>query len=84
MSLLLGLPVNPIQPDDDGERTCGTCLQRLPVTKFYRDGKDADGCNKYRRDCKDCYRKNRLASRRAKRKPEPIEVKPKRRRGKKK
>ncbi|MNB86391.1 hypothetical protein D3C75_333340 [compost metagenome] len=80
---MLTLPLHPIQVDADGERTCGTCLMRLPLTKFYKDGKDADGCDKYRRDCKDCYRKNRLMTRRAKRQPEPIEVKPKRRRSKK-
>ncbi|MNU34874.1 hypothetical protein D3C71_234600 [compost metagenome] len=84
MSTLSSLPIKPIQPDNGGERTCGTCLERLPVTKFYRDGKDADGSEKYRRDCKECYRKNRLMARRAKRQPEPIEVKPKRRRSKKK
>ncbi|MNH03674.1 hypothetical protein D3C79_629430 [compost metagenome] len=76
---LASLPLKPIQDDKDGERTCGTCLERKSTKHFYRDGKDNDGCDKYRRDCKDCYRINRLHSRRAKRLPEP-EVKPKRRR----
>ncbi|MNB67558.1 hypothetical protein D3C87_1016820 [compost metagenome] len=82
MSYLSSLPLSPIQDDKDGERTCGTCLQRLPVSKFYRDGKDSDGSDRYRRDCKDCYRKNRLMTRRAKRLPDPVDTKPKRRRKK--
>jgi hypothetical protein len=62
---------NMIPKDEDGHRTCGTCLERKSVEHFYKDGKDADGNNKYRRDCKQCYRITRLRSRQAKRAPLP-------------
>lgn len=53
-------------------RTCGACLvDKDASTEFYKDGKDAEGNPKYRRDCKDCYRVTRLLSRRAKRAPAP-------------
>jgi hypothetical protein len=58
-----------IPKDDDGQRTCGNCLERKPVDRFYKDGYDAEGGPRYRRDCKDCYRVTRLSSRRAKRTP---------------
>lgn len=60
-----------IPADKDGYRTCGTCLNALPVVQFYKDGKDKDGNYKYRRDCKNCYRISRLTERQAKRAPEP-------------
>lgn len=53
-----------IPRDADDERTCGNCLERKHVSEFYKDGKDADGNIKYRRDCKECYRVSRLMSRR--------------------
>lgn len=56
-----------IPPDHDHERTCGACNQRKSVDEFYKDGKDTAGLPRYRRDCKDCYRKSRLNSRKAKR-----------------
>lgn len=53
-------------------RTCGTCLvDKEAVTEFYKDGKDSSGNDRYRRDCKECYRVTRLSSRRAKRLPPP-------------
>lgn len=46
--------------DTDTHRVCGCCGQLKPVEEFYRDGKYADGRVRYRRDCKDCYKKSRL------------------------
>lgn len=54
-----------LAPDTDETRTCGNCQKSLPTTSFYRDG-SSKGVIKYRRDCKDCYRKSRLMGRRAK------------------
>lgn len=42
-------------------RVCGTCGELKPVECFYKDGKDHKGNIRYRRDCKDCYKKARLA-----------------------
>lgn len=60
-----------ISTDKPGHRTCSNCEENKPVSEFYKDGKDSDGNDKYRRDCKDCYRVTRLKSRRAKRNPVP-------------
>ena len=57
-----------IEPDSDNERTCGTCLERKPLSEFYKDGIGKDGKPRYRRDCKDCYRIARLRSRKLKKK----------------
>lgn len=46
--------------DTDTHRVCGTCGEKKPVECFYRDGKDHKGKIKYRRDCKDCYKKTRM------------------------
>lgn len=46
--------------DTDTERVCGTCGEKKPVECFYRDGKDHRGKIRYRRDCKDCYKKTRM------------------------
>ena len=59
-----------IIPDTDKTRTCGTCEKPLGIDKFYKDGTDKDGNPKYRRDCKDCYRRTRLTERRNKRVPQ--------------
>lgn len=64
-----------IPKDEDGYRTCGSCLERKSVEAFYKDGKDNEGNPRYRRDCKDCYRVTRLSSRRAKRTPKPAPTK---------
>lgn len=53
-----------IERDEDGFRTCGTCLERKPISEFYKDGVDTNGNPRYRRDCKQCYRISRLKSRR--------------------
>lgn len=59
-----------ILPDTENERTCGTCMERKPTDEFYKDGTSSDGKPRYRRDCKDCYRRSRLLSRQAKRVPQ--------------
>jgi transcriptional regulator NrdR family protein len=46
--------------DTDTHRVCGTCNQLKPLSAFYRDGKDSNGKIKYRRDCKDCYKRIRM------------------------
>lgn len=46
--------------DTDTHRVCGTCGEKKPVESFYRDGKDHKGNIRYRRDCKDCYKKTRM------------------------
>lgn len=46
--------------DTDTHRVCGTCGQLKPVDAFYKDGKDSHGNVRYRRDCRDCYKKQRI------------------------
>ena len=46
--------------DTDTHRVCSACGELKPVEAFYRDGKDSHGNIRYRRDCKDCYKKQRL------------------------
>lgn len=46
--------------DTDTHRVCGTCGQLKPVECFYKDGKDSKGKVRYRRDCRDCYKKARV------------------------
>lgn len=53
--------------DSDEYRTCGTCGERKAHNMFYRDGNNKDGSPKFRRDCKDCYRKTRMSERKVKR-----------------
>lgn len=45
--------------DTDTHRVCGTCNELKPLAYFYKDGKDSQGNARYRRDCKDCYKKTR-------------------------
>lgn len=45
--------------DTETHRVCGTCGELRPVEDFYKDGKDNHGNIKYRRDCKECYKKTR-------------------------
>jgi len=45
---------------DEGHRVCGTCGIQRPLEDFYKDGTDKDGKVKYRRDCKDCYKRTRM------------------------
>jgi len=47
---------------DKALRTCGTCGVTKPLDQFYKDGKDSKGRVRYRRDCKDCYKRARLTS----------------------
>lgn len=47
--------------DTDTHRVCGTCGELKPVECFYKDGKYSNGKVRYRRDCRDCYKKTRLA-----------------------
>ena len=46
--------------DTDTHRVCGTCGELKPVSAFYKDGKDSHGNVRYRRDCRDCYKKTRI------------------------
>lgn len=54
--------------DTDTHRVCGTCGELKPVEAFYKDGKDSKGNVKYRRDCRECYKKTRIAEERLKKK----------------
>ena len=47
--------------DTATHRVCSACGELKLVEAFYRDGKDHYGNIRYRRDCKDCYKKQRLA-----------------------
>ena len=46
--------------DSDTHRTCGTCGKLKELEQFYKDGKDSHGRVRYRRDCKDCYKRTRM------------------------
>ena len=46
--------------DTDTHRVCGTCGELKPVEAFYKDGKDSKGNVRYRRDCRDCYKMQRI------------------------
>ena len=46
--------------DTDTHRVCGTCGELKPVSAFYKDGKDREGKPRYRRDCRECYKKTRI------------------------
>ena len=46
--------------DSNTERICGTCGQLKEFKEFYKDGKDSQGNVRYRRDCKDCYKRARM------------------------
>jgi hypothetical protein len=59
---------NFVEPDSDTERTCGTCGKHKPFSEFYKDGFDRHGKPKFRRDCKECYRIQRLHDRNLKKK----------------
>ena len=52
--------------DTDTHRVCGTCGELKPLSEFYKDGVNKNGQVKYRRDCKDCYKKTRIYSARKK------------------
>lgn len=54
--------------DTDTHRICGSCGELKPVEAFYKDGKDRDGKIRYRRDCRECYKKTRMMEARLKRK----------------
>lgn len=45
--------------DTETHRVCGSCGELKPVEAFYKDGKDSHGKIRYRRDCRDCYKKAR-------------------------
>ena len=46
--------------DSDDQRICGTCGQLKEFKEFYKDGKDSNGNIRYRRDCKECYKRTRM------------------------
>ena len=48
------------EKDTDTHRVCGTCGELKSVDAFYKDGKDKHGKVRYRRDCRDCYKKQRI------------------------
>ena len=53
--------------DTDTHRVCGTCGELKPVEKFYKDGKDSKGKVRYRRDCRECYKEQRILESKLKR-----------------
>lgn len=53
--------------DTDTHRVCGTCGQLKPVEMFYRDGKYSNGKTRYRRDCRECYKEQRILESKMKR-----------------
>lgn len=46
--------------DTSTHRVCSACGELKPVEEFYKDGKDSHGNVRYRRDCRECYKKQRL------------------------
>lgn len=46
--------------DTETHHVCGTCGQLKPLSEFYKDGTTKDGKVKYRRDCKECYKRSRM------------------------
>ena len=46
--------------DTSTHRVCGTCGMLKPVEAFYKDGHDSNGNTRYRRDCKECYKVQRI------------------------
>ena len=46
--------------DTETHRVCGSCGELKPVEAFYKDGKDRYGKVRYRRDCRECYKKQRI------------------------
>lgn len=56
--------------DTEHGRTCSVCGNVKPVTEFYKDGKNANGDTRYRRDCKNCYNIARMREKKAKEKHE--------------
>ena len=52
--------------DTETTRVCGTCGKVKDVSDFYKDGKDSHGKTRYRRDCRECYKKTRIAERKYK------------------
>ena len=46
--------------DTDTHRVCGTCGELKPLDAFYRDGRDSHGNVRYRRDCRECYKIQRI------------------------
>lgn len=46
--------------DTPTHRVCGTCGELKPLSDFYKDGEDAHGNIRYRRDCKQCYKSTRF------------------------
>lgn len=47
-------------------KTCTVCNVEKEPGCFYKDGKNSKGEVKFRAECKECYRINRLLSRRMK------------------
>lgn len=47
-------------------RKCYSCNELKTLENFYKDGTHKDGTTRYRRDCKTCYRKTRMATKKPK------------------
>lgn len=43
-----------------GFKLCGDCGEVKPVSEFFKDGYDYKGEQRYRRDCKECYKVKRV------------------------
>lgn len=46
--------------DTDTHRVCGNCGELKPVEAFYKDGRYSNGKIHYRRDCRECYKRQRI------------------------
>ena len=46
--------------DTATHRICGMCGEKKPLSHFYKHGKARIGRMKYRRECKECYKKTRM------------------------
>lgn len=53
--------------DTATHRVCGSCGELLPIDNFFKDGEDSKGNTRYRRDCKQCYKKARIQEAKRKR-----------------
>lgn len=65
--------------DTNTHRVCGECGELKPFSAFYKDGNNPDGSERYRRDCKECYKLKRNRAKAAKKKIQ-YNTKPRRKR----
>ncbi len=50
----------------EGYRLCSTCRIVKSTDEFYKDGFSADNAPRFRRDCKECYKKTRASAKKPK------------------